>query len=145
MADMVKRFKRHPAGKRPVPDYSDNLVVFAFEITGHRHSHGRRQGGAAVSGFPDIMLTLRTLHKAAQPVLLAQRVKTVLAAGKDLVDICLMPYVVYHFVPGTVITVVQGQRELHYPQIRAEVPAGRCKLLDQKPADFLRKGSQLLD
>ncbi|MNY32261.1 hypothetical protein D3C86_1664650 [compost metagenome] len=80
MADMVKRFKCHPAGKRPVTDYSDNLVVIAFQIPGHCHSHCRRQGGAAVSGFPDIMLTFGTLNKTAKPFIFTQGIKFILAS-----------------------------------------------------------------
>jgi hypothetical protein len=84
------------------------------------------------------MFTLRTFHKTAKSILLAKRVKAVLAPGQDFVDISLMPYVVYHFVPGTVIAVMQGERKLHYPQVGSEVTAGYSKLLDQKPTDFLR-------
>ncbi|MNC49183.1 hypothetical protein D3C75_983410 [compost metagenome] len=109
MANMIQCFKSHPSGQGTIADYSDNLVVLSFEVTGHGHTHCCRQGGAAVSGLPDIMLALRTCHKAAESVFLAKRVKPVLAAGQDFVDISLVSHVVYHFVPGTVIAVMQGQ------------------------------------
>ncbi len=109
MANMIQCFKGHPAGQGTIADYSDNFVVLALKVTCHRHTHGCRQGGAAVSGFPDIMLALRTFHKAAKSVFLAKRVKAVLAAGQNFVDISLVSYVIYHFVPGTVIAVMQGQ------------------------------------
>ncbi|MNF03751.1 hypothetical protein D3C80_2031280 [compost metagenome] len=63
-----------------------------------------------MSGLPHIMLALRTFHKAAESVFLAKRVKPVLAAGQNFVDISLVSYVIYHFVPGTVVAVMQRQR-----------------------------------
>ncbi|MNP71827.1 hypothetical protein D3C76_1682690 [compost metagenome] len=58
MPDMIQRFKCHPAGKRTITDHSNHFVVFTLQVTRHGHAHSRRQGGAAVPGLPDIMLTL---------------------------------------------------------------------------------------
>ncbi|AFC29794.1 hypothetical protein PM3016_2924 [Paenibacillus mucilaginosus 3016] len=110
VADMIERLERHPAGERAVPDQSDDAVVVPVQIAGDRHAHGRRERSAAVSGFPDVMLTLCTLDEAAHPVIFAERIEPAHPACQHLMNIRLMAYIVYEFVRRTVKQIVQSNR-----------------------------------
>ena len=88
------------------------------------------------------MLALGALRVTGEPAARAQGAE-VLPPRQQLVDVRLMPGVEDERVLRGVEHAVQGDRQLHDAEVRAQVPAGAGDVLDEEVADLLCELLQL--
>ena len=89
------------------------------------------------------MRALGPVGVSGESVTLTQRVEEVAAPGEDLVDVGLVPGVEDDRVGRRVEDPVQGNGELHDPQVGTQVSAGGRDLLDEELTDLPGKVLQL--
>ena len=122
--DVIHRFEGNAVGEGGVTGDGDDVFVRSGQVAGHGHAQGGRKRGARVAGSVAIVLALGAEHEAIEAAGLADGFKTIAAAGEDLVDVGLMAHVEEDLVVGRVEDRMQGQSELHYAEIGAEMAAG---------------------
>src|SRR5690606_9999999 len=107
------------------------------QVAGRSHPHGGGEGGAAVTGLPDVVLALLPFGKSGQALILPQRGKSLPAAGENLVRIRLMPHIPKNFVTRAVEEIVKRKGELHHSQVGRKVTARHRETFDQETANLL--------
>ena len=90
-----------------------------------------------------VVLGLRALRKARQPLPHAQLVHAIASAGQYLVPIGLMPHIPHQPVVRRVKNIVQRNGQLHRAEVGRQVAAGLAHRLDQKLAQFIGQTAQL--
>ena len=83
-----------------------------------------------------VILALAALGKTGQPACMAHAVHLLHTASQDFVGIGLVSHVPDYAVVGSVVDIVQGDREFHHSQPRAEVAAGLADAVQQIAAQF---------
>ena len=84
-----------------------------------------------------VVLALAAQEKSVEPLVLANRVEPVEAAGEELVDIALVADIENKLVPWRVEDAVQCNRQLDHAKIRPQMAAGLGEDANQFLADFL--------
>ena len=141
--DVVHRFEGDAVGEGGVAGDGDDVFVAAGQVAGHGHAQRGGKRGAGVAGSVAVVLALGAEHEAVEAAGLADGLKTVAAAGEDLVDVGLVADVEEDLVLGRVEDRMQGQSELDHAEIGAEMAAGFGESLDEEVADLLGELGQL--
>jgi hypothetical protein len=142
--DVVERLPAHAAGERAVADDGHHVPRLAAQRERLRQAVGIRQGRGGVRVFDDVVLTLTLARVAGEPAAAAQEVEAVLAAGDDLVHVCLVAGVEENPVLRRVEDAVQGEGQLDHAEVRAQMTAGARDLRDEEVADLRREHVELL-
>ena len=95
-------------------------------------------------GIINITLALGPLGKSADPAVLAQLHKTILAPCQDLVRIGLMSDIPHNLIIGKIQRQMQRHCELHYSQIAGKMPSCHADIPDQKTPYLLCKSVPLI-
>src|SRR5690606_20670440 len=99
----------------------DHLEVFAAEIAGSRDAAGGGDGGGRVSRAKDVVLRFLTSEKAGKAAPPPDGGQLLVAASEDLVGVALVANVPEELIARGVEYPVQGDAQLHRPQIGPEV------------------------
>ena len=143
--DVVEPLEGHPSGQRAVAHHCDDPALLAAGgLLGGGEAVGVAQHGGGVAVLDPVVGGLFPARVARQAAGLAQRLELVGAAGEHLVHIGLVAGVPQDDVPGRVEHPVEGQRELHYAQIGAQVTSGGVHRLNDELADLLGQLGQFL-
>ena len=129
--DIVERFKSNAASERCVACHADDMLVGAEAVAGSGHAERGGKGGAGVTRAVAVVLALTAEQETIQALVLANRGKAVETAGEELVDIALVADIEEKLVARRVEHTVQGDREFHDTEVRAEVTAGFGEDLDE--------------
>ncbi len=87
VADVVERLEGNAVGQRRVAENADDVFVRAAFVARRRHAERGGQRRARVAGAVAIVLAFRAQRETVQAVRLANRPKTVFAAGEHFVDV----------------------------------------------------------
>ncbi len=142
--DVVERLVGNAVGQRRVAEDADDVLVRALLVTRRAHAQRRRQRRARVAGAVAIVRAFGAEREAVQTARLPDGVKTILASREQLVNVSLMAHVPDKLVFGRAEHVVQGQRQLHHAEIRAQMAAILGQHGDQLVPDFAGQLLQLL-
>ena len=96
--DVIERFKCDAIGEGGVARDGDDMLMAAGKVAGHGHSKRGGKRGAGVTGAVAIVLTFGAQHESVETAGLANGVKTVEAAGENLVNVGLVADVEEDFV-----------------------------------------------
>jgi hypothetical protein len=120
---VVQRLVGQPAGHGAVADHGDHLEVLASQVTPGGDPYRGGDRGGRVPRAEDVVLALLALQEAGEAVPLADAGHLLTAAGEDLMRIRLVPDVPDELVARRLEHPVQRHRQLHRPQVGAEVRA----------------------
>ncbi len=137
LGGIVDRLQRHAAGERAVSDNRHNRIIASLKVPRLHQAQPGGDGGGAVPGIEGIARTLLPLRKSAQPPVLPERVKLILAPGENFVRVGLMPHIPYQLVLREMKEQVQRHGEFHGSQVAREMPSGPADVLNQEVPDFL--------
>ena len=90
-----------------------------------------------------VIHTFCPFGEAAKPPILTQGGELGQPAGKEFMDIGLMPHIPDDFIPGHGKHFVKSHGEFHHPQIRGQMPAILTGHLQDFLPDFLAEFRQL--
>ena len=135
--DIVQCLKAHAAGEGGIPCHADDMLVGADLIARCGHAQGGGERCSCVARAVRVVLALAAQEKSVQPLVLANRVEPVEAAGEELVDIALVADIENKLVPWRVEDAVQCNRQLDHAKIRPQMAAGLGEDANQFLADFL--------
>ena len=124
LGDVVERFKGDAVGECGIAGNGDNVFLAAGQIAGNGHAERCREGGASVSRAVAIVLALSAQHEAVEAAGLADGFKAVKPAGENFVHVGLVADIEEQLVFRRIKNSVQGEGELDYAQVGAEVAAG---------------------
>ena len=143
--DVIQSFVSDPAGKSGVAGQRHDMFLAAVLVASHRHAERGRERRARMARAVGVVRALGAQHKAVQPAGRADGPETLAAAGQHLVYVSLMADVEDKLVNGRVEDIVQGDGQLHHPQVRTQVPAVIGEHGDQLFADFRRQSFEVGD
>ena len=129
---MVEGFEGHAGTDRPVADNRHHPAGLPARAGGHRHAECGADGGAGVAGAEGVVGALGDLGETGDAAPLAQAGHLPAPAGEDLVGIALVAHVPHQPVLWGVVDVVEGDGQLHHPQVGGEMAAGAGDGLDQE-------------
>src|SRR6516162_4814288 len=124
IGDVVQCFVACSAGKRCVSRDYNNIFPGAFSISCNGHSKCCRKCSSRMPCSITIVFALGPQEKSIQPLILANRIEPVPAAGEKLMNIPLMAYVEDQLVFWGIENPVQRNCELYHTQIRTEMSTG---------------------
>ena len=136
--------KEMPLVSAASPKMADDIFVGAALVARGAHAQRGRKRRAGVSRAVAIMLAFRAQREAVQAIGAADGVKSIFAAGQQLVDIDLMADVPDEFVLGRVEDVMQGDGQFDHAEIRTEMPAVFGQTGDHFLADLFGQFRQLV-
>jgi hypothetical protein len=142
---VVHRLVGHAGAHRAVADHRDHRVVVAALIAGHGEAERRRDRGGGVGGAERVVFALGPLGEAGEAAALAQGADAAAPSGEDLVRVDLVADVPDEHVARGFEHMVQGHRQLHHAQARAEVAAGDRDRGDGFGAKLVRELAQVGD
>ena len=122
--DIVERFKSDAASERRIARYADDMLVGTEAVAGCGHAERGGKGGAGVACAIAVVLALAAEQETIQALVLADGGKSVETAGEELVDIALVADIEEKLIARRVEHTVQGDREFHDTEVRAEMAAG---------------------
>ncbi len=140
--DVVQRLPGHAAGEGSVTDDRDHMAGAAEDLVGLGEAVGPAEDGGGVRVLDDVVLGLGTRGVAGEAALAAQ-FGEVLPPGEELVYVALMAGVPQNPVHGRVEDPVQGDGELHHPEVGAQVATGPGHRLDEELPDVLGEFTEL--
>jgi hypothetical protein len=137
-ARVLQCLERDAAGQSPIANHGNDLAVLAVPVA-HRflEADGVRDRGRGVARAHDVVLGLVHRAERGEAAVLADRVKTVAAAGEDLVRVRLVADVPEHLVLGRVDQRVHRRRDLAGAEVGAEVAADLADRVDDQLANLL--------
>ena len=141
--DVVERLPGHAAGEGAVADDGHDVVVLAADLVGLGEAVGPAEHRGGVAVLDDVVLGLGARGVAGEAAPGAQAGE-VLAAGEQLVDVRLVAGVEEDLVLRRVEHPVQGDRQLHDAEVRAEVAAGLGDGVDEEGPDLCGQLVKLL-
>ncbi len=141
---MVQSFQGHAAGQRPVADHGHDVEFLVPAVAGDGQARGEAERRGSVPGVQDVVLALGAVGETEQAALFADGKYPFPAAGDDLVGIALVADVPDDLVQRRVEDPMQGQGQVHGPQVGRQVPAVLRDHLHQQFPDLLRQGGQFL-
>ena len=145
MRDVVEGLIGDPAGEGRITGQTDDMLLTAPHVPGGCHAQGGRKGGARVTSAEAVVLTFASEHEAVQPAGLPDGVKPIPPAGEELVDVGLVTDIENEVIRGGVEHPVQGDRQLHHAQVRAEVSTGLTQDLNELFPDLFRQPRKILN
>ena len=129
-AQVVERLEAHAPGQRPVPGDGDGDGRLAAETMGPLDAVSPRDRSGGMGVLDHVVRGFAPVRVAGGPAGAAQPLE-VGAAGEHLVDVRLMAGVEDDRLAGRVELAVQRDRQLHDPEVGAQVPTGARGDLDQ--------------
>ena len=145
VGDVVERLEGNAVGQSRVAEDGDDVLIAPALVPRDRHAQGRRQCRSGMRRAVAIVLAFGAQGEAVQSARRADRVKAAFPAGKQFVDITLMADVPDELVFGRVENAVQGDRQFHHTQVRAEMTAVFGKDGDEFASNFLGQLLQLVE
>jgi hypothetical protein len=97
-----------------------------------------------MTGTVAIVFAFRAQKKSVEALELPHRMKTIEAAGKNLMDVPLMTDVHDKAVLRRIEDSMQSNSQFDHAEIRSQMPAGLRENFDQLIAHFLRELRQIL-
>jgi hypothetical protein len=141
-AGVVEALVGQAAGHGAVAHHRHHVVILTRQIARRREAERRRDGGRAVRRAEDVVGALDAAREAGDAAVLAQRGEAVASPGEDLVGVRLVADVPHDAVARRVEDRVQGQRQLHRPEARGQVPAILRAGVHDQLADLFRQAGQ---
>ena len=144
--DVVERLPGHPTGQGPIADYSNNVAVSGLAALLPRlgEAVGVGQGGRSVRVLDPVVRTLGPTGVPRHAAALPQGREATAATGQDLMDVRLMSGIPQDGVIRRVEHAMQGDGELHHPQIGTQVAPSPRHRMHQEVTDLVGKDRQLL-
>ena len=145
-AGVVHGLEDDAAGKCPVADDRHDVprLLGPQQVVAAAQAQGRSHAAAGVAGEKQVVVALGRVRVAHQAPLGPHRLELVVPAGDHLMGIHLVAGVPNQAIAAEIEAGVQGQGQLHHPQIGSEVcrPAGNQSA--QRLAHFVGQRGQLL-
>src|SRR6476661_2684856 len=142
--DIVERFVADSTGERGIARDYDNVFIAAAQIPSHSHAETSGKRRPSMTGPVAIVFAFRPQKKSVEALELSHRMKTIEAAGKNLMDVALMTDVHDKAVSRRIEDTMQSDGQFDHAEVRSEMPAGLGEDLDQLIAYFLRELRQIL-
>ena len=143
---MVHGLEDDAAGKCPVADDRHDVprLLGPQQVVAAAQPQGRSHAAAGVAGEKQVVVALGRVRVAHQAPFGPHRLELVVPAGDHLMGIHLVAGVPDQAIAAEIEAGVQGQGQLHHPQIGSEVcrPAGNQSA--QRLAHFVGQRGQLL-
>ncbi len=143
-ADVVERLVGHAPGQRAVAHHHHHLARLGPPALGLGQSQGVAEAGGGMAVLDQVVGRFRPAGVAGEAARLPQGGELVPPTGQDLVDVGLVAGVEDDLVGGAVVDAVEGQGQLHHPQVGAQVAPGEGDLLHQEVPYFRRQLTALL-
>ena len=140
VGNVVQGFEGNSIGKGGVAGNRDHVLIAAGHIAGHSHAERRGERGSGMSGSIAVMLALGAQGEPVQPAGLPDGIELLAAAGEDLMGIDLVADIPDKPVLRRIEDIMQGQGQLHDPEIGAQMAACFGQCLDQ---EFTNLGGQI--
>ena len=121
MAGVGKSLVGQAAGKGAVADYRGHPIRPAQDLLPCENSQGRGNRSGSVARVKGVMGTFGALGKTREPSGPAEGGKPLIPAGQKLMSITLMPHIPDNLILGRIKNPVQGDSQLHYPQIGSQM------------------------
>src|SRR6266699_2115321 len=142
--DIVERFVADSTGERGIARDYDNVFIAAAQISSHSHAEPRGKRRASMTGTVAIVFAFRAQKKSVEALELPHRMKTIEAAGKNLMDVALMTDVHDKAVSRRIEDTMQSNGQFDHAEIRSQMSPSLREDLDQLIAYFLRELRQIL-
>ena len=133
---IVERLKADAAGEGGVARHNHDMLAPAVHIPRGSHAEGCREGRSGMTRPVAVVVALGTEKETVETAILAHGGKSLAATRQDFVHISLMADIKEDLVGGRCKHTVQGNREFHHAEVRAEMPAGLRKSADQFAPDI---------
>jgi hypothetical protein len=124
VADVVERLVGHAAGQRAVTDHADHLARFPGQLAGRGQGQGVAEARGGVGVLDDVVLGLGAVGVPGETASLAKPVEGRQPPGQHLVNVGLVPGVEDQGIARRVEGAVEGDGQLHDPQVGPQVAPG---------------------
>src|SRR5690554_75459 len=105
---MVEAFKCKTCSHGTIADYSNVLPRIFFHAVGNGHTQCSGNGSGTMTHTKSIVFAFASFRKSTETFVDPVGVEFSSATGKNFMAVCLMTYVPYNLVFGSIEHIVQG-------------------------------------